>query len=406
MSRFTLRFVLILLLGAVLTLALPGFVGIAEEPEAVYALGLLPSPEGDYPQLALAENVGPLPVSVDLSSGMPSIGNQGRQASCVGWAIAYYYRSYQEGMENHRTPAQTDETFSPAFIYNQRANNNRDAGMSMVNGLRIAVSQGAATLVTMPYNATDFTSQPSAQARAEALLYRSLSYFSIFTGRGTANLQALKQHLAAGDPLLLAVPIYSEFFRVVPGYATIGVPEAGSTFYGGHAITVVGYDEAARTFKFVNSWGRGWGDHGYAYLSYDFVQQYAWEAWVLVDSDTTPPQLPERATELGGVESGVAQSEISAPVFAWEASNDPGAVYQVYFGPAAGGVSNASMREATFAPAPVAQTSTLYLRVRALDAAGNATPWRTMFTFRYVARNSEDQSLIAQSLVPNPPPAP
>jgi len=406
MNRLTLRLATILLLGVMLSLAGPSLACMAKGPEAEYALGLLPSPEEDYPRLALDVTAGPLPPAADLSSVMPPVGNQGRQASCVGWAIAYYYRSYQEGVENHRLPAQTDELFSPAYIYNQRSDKSRDVGMSMVSGLRIAVDQGVATLATMPYNAADSTSQPSAAARAEAALYRSLSYFSLFTRQGSANLQLLKQHLAQGGPVLLAVPIYSEFFRVNSYNPVIGVPAAGSTYYGGHAVTVIGYDDAAKTFKFVNSWGRGWGNYGYAYLSYEFVQRYAWEGWVLMDSDTTPPKLPERAQELGGAESGVPQSEISRPVFAWEASTDPTARYQMYWGPAANGTGNTTMTEALFSPPAVSQTSTLYLRVRALDGMGNATSWRTLFTFRYVAQSNGEQSLIAQSLAPNPPPEP
>jgi len=406
MGRFTLRLVIILLLGVALSLAGPCLVCIAEGPEAEYALGLLPSPEEDYPRLTLDAAAGPLPPAVDLSGGMPSVGNQGRQASCVGWAIAYYCRSYQEGVENHRSPAQTDELFSPAYIYNQRSDKSRDVGMSMVSGLRIAVGQGVATLSAMPYNAADSTSQPSAEAHAEAALYRSLSYFNLFTRQGSANLLLLKQHLAKGGVLLLAVPIYSEFYRVNSYNPIIGAPAAGSTYYGGHAVTVIGYDDAAKTFKFVNSWGRGWGDYGYAYLTYDFVQRYAWEAWVLMDSDTTPPKLPERAQELGGAENGVAQGEISTPVFAWEASADPTARYQVYWGPAANGTGNTTVTEAIFSAPAVSQTSTLYLRVRALDGVGNATSWRTLFTFCYVAQSNGEQSLIAQSLAPNPPPAP
>ena len=407
MDRRLLKLVCVILTGVLLSLVVPGVTSIAQGPDEAYSFGLLPSPAGDYPKLALAESVGPLPSAVDLSSGVPPVGNQGRQASCVGWAIAYYYRSFQEGVESHRAPSQPNELFSPAFIYNQRstADRSRDNGMSMVNGLRIAVSQGVATLATMPYNAADFSTQPSGEARAEAQLYRAQSYFNIFNGRGSVNLQALKQHLATGDPLLLAVPVYSEFFRVTLAYPTIGLPEPGSTYYGGHAITVVGYDDETQAFKFVNSWGRGWGDHGYAYLTYDFVQQQAWEAWVLADADTTPPSLPDHASELGGTENDVAQAEISTPVFTWEASNDPTAVYQVYWGPAVNGTSGSSTVEAFFFPAPVTQTSRQYLRVRALDAAGNATPWRTLFIFRYVAAGGEDQSVTLQPLDTEPPQA-
>jgi len=400
MSAHKARFFTILLLVTLISFLVPNLASMAQAPEMPYALGLVPSPAGDYPRLYLAQAVAPLPVSVDLSSGLPPVGNQGIQASCVGWAIAYYYRSYQEGVQDHRLPRQSTDLFSPAYIYNQRTTSDctRDGGMSMVQGLRIAVDQGVASLSTMPYNASDSCTQPSAAAQAEAALHRAQSFLNIFSGRGTANLQTLKQHLATGDPFLLAVPVYSEFYGATSYNPVIGVPAQGSLFFGGHAVLVVGYDEVARTFKFVNSWGAGWAQSGYAYLTYDFVQQSAWEAWILTDTDTTPPTLPERAYELGGTESNVLQSQVNSPVFAWEASTDYGTTYSIYWGPDAQGTATLTQRQARFIPSPVSGTSTLYLRVKAQDPAGNSTSWRTLFVFRYEHKAGDDNDLALQPL--------
>ena len=38
----------------------------------------------------------------------------------------------------------------------------------------------------------------------------------------------------------------------------------------GHAMTVVGYDEGRKALAIQNAFGRGWGDNGYAWFSYDF----------------------------------------------------------------------------------------------------------------------------------------
>lgn len=293
------RRLVVILLSIALLLAVPGIASLAQSPEAAianvapYALGLIPSPPGDYPRLQLKSQETSLPRAVDLSTGLPPVGNQGGQSSCVGFALSYY-RSYQEGVENGRVPREPDEIFSPAFIYNQRLTSDcsRDVGMSFVDGLRIAVERGMATMATMPYDPYDSCAQPSEEAIAEAVRYRSVAYLNLFAGQGTANLDLLKQHLASGDPFLLSVPIYSEFYRVTASNAVIGVPEDGSRYDGGHAILIVGYDDAAETFGFVNSWGPEWGESGFAYLTYDFVSEQAREGWILEDSDTTPPELP------------------------------------------------------------------------------------------------------------------
>jgi hypothetical protein len=66
-----------------------------------------------------------------------------------------------------------------------------------------------------------------------------------------------------------------------------------------HAVAVVGYDDTwlgVGGFKIVNSWGTDWGCYGYAWLSYDFVRQYAWEAWWMT-SNRRPwiePEVPDQ----------------------------------------------------------------------------------------------------------------
>jgi hypothetical protein len=43
-----------------------------------------------------------------------------------------------------------------------------------------------------------------------------------------------------------------------------------NTVRGGHAICVVGYTSSGR-FIIRNSWGTGWGDHGFAYASEAYI---------------------------------------------------------------------------------------------------------------------------------------
>ena len=59
----------------------------------------------------------------------------------------------------------------------------------------------------------------------------------------------------------------------------IQMPRAKEQVLGGHAIVIVGYDDEQKRVKFVNSWGAGWGDHGFGYLPYDYVTKYMSDAW-------------------------------------------------------------------------------------------------------------------------------
>ena len=381
-NRQLVRKLISIFLALVVFFLIPGLASWAEQESfEPYALGLIPSPEGDYPHLTLAGRSEPLPEWVDLSEGMPPVGNQGRQPSCVGWAVAYYVRSYQEGIENGYMPMRRSQFFSPAYIYNQRSTN---TGMSLIEALRIAVSQGVATWETMPYVVGDASTLPSSQARAEAAMYRAERYVSLMSRTGSIDLDLLKAQLASGNPFIMAIPVYSEFYKASRSNAVVHIPGSNSIYYGGHAVTVVGYNDAAETIKVVNSWGGAWGENGYGYLTYDFVRLKAWEAWALIDQDTTPPPLPNWVEELGGAQSGISQSSVDRPAFVWEESTDPSAVYAVYWGPSPeGNRAVLTTKEARFEPGTVEEGQSYYLRLQAQDGAGNATAWETFFEFRY-----------------------
>jgi hypothetical protein len=40
---------------------------------------------------------------------------------------------------------------------------------------------------------------------------------------------------------------------------------------GGHAIALNGYDDEKKVFTFQNSWSQSWGDNGYGYIPYSFI---------------------------------------------------------------------------------------------------------------------------------------
>ena len=61
--------------------------------------------------------------------------------------------------------------------------------------------------------------------------------------------------------------------------------------YGGHAICVCGYDNKKKLIKFKNSWGDSWGEKGYGYLHYSYIENYMWDAWACKDLSVTKEML-------------------------------------------------------------------------------------------------------------------
>src|SRR5690606_36055162 len=94
-----------------------------------------------------------LPVSVDLSKYFPRPGNQGNQASCVGWALGYALKSYQEKREFRDQGLESSHVFSPSFIYNQLNTSwNCQGGINIAEALALLDMQGILPLFEFPYS--------------------------------------------------------------------------------------------------------------------------------------------------------------------------------------------------------------------------------------------------------------
>lgn len=222
-----------------------------------------------------------LPASVDLSDKMPPVGNQGKQQSCVAWAIAYALKSYQEKLELNQ-----QLLFSPSYIYNQ-INNGMNAPTYVTDGLNILSDQGVCQLDNMPYNENDWTTKPSADAKDNARKFR----IDFWRQVNVQDTKEVKAQLAAGYPVIIGAEVSKEFIN--DGFtqqASFIWKEAG-TPSGGHCMVLVGYDDSKQAFKVMNSWGTDWGDHGFGWIDYKLFPETVKYGFVAKDAIT--PNAPE-----------------------------------------------------------------------------------------------------------------
>jgi hypothetical protein len=226
-----------------------------------------------------------LPPRVDLSGDMPPPGNQGDLNACVGWAMAYGLKSYQEKIEEGRSyikdgAVDPKTVFSPSFIYNQ-CNNGRDSGVFYPDAFNVLSEVGAATWADMPYNGKDFKTQPSPDVKARAKRYR-IDFWRQVNAQDTKEIKA---HLNAGFPVLIGANVDEGFIKLPADriWKTLGQP------LGGHAMIVVGYDDDKKAFRLMNSWGTGWCDKGFCWVDYEFFRRAVNEAYVVKDARDGPP---------------------------------------------------------------------------------------------------------------------
>ena len=265
------------------------YVRIAIDDIGSGGLGLAEADAGTYGRFAIEFfDANSLPASIDLSRNFPPVGDQKMQASCVGFATGYALKSFQERLEEGWEFV--DPTmFSAAWIYNQ-INGGSDRGSRIYDALQLVVDNGAATLSTMPYYYWDHLVQPTDAARDEARRYKARSWGRV---SGTSQIKAA---LYNRHPVVIGMAAYDSF-SLLSGPNSVYNTFFGSS--GGHAVTIVGYDDGrfGGAFKVINSWGDGWGDNGYFWLPYVNLGSVVGEAYVLYDSPNGPgprPDVPNR----------------------------------------------------------------------------------------------------------------
>ncbi|KAB2806827.1 C1 family peptidase [Phaeocystidibacter luteus] len=250
--------------------------------------------ESDYVAMEKAsiEMLEDLPSSHDLAKWFPPPGDQGDQGSCVGWAVAYGVKTYQEAIELQRKPTRPEHMFSPSFIYNQINDWGCMGGSSIREALNLMKNSGVATLESFPYDESDCQALPSGEIKGDAKNYTIDSWKTVeFRSEGI-----MKTLLFEGQPIVIGIVTDTWFNKLSEGEVH---RVSSNRTTGGHALVVIGYDDRRGAYKVLNSWGDDWGDNGYGWIAYDIFTSMVREAYILVDSETpsqkTPPKKKDQS---------------------------------------------------------------------------------------------------------------
>lgn len=223
-----------------------------------------------------------LPSRLDYSNSplLPPVDRQ-MEDSCVGWATGYYLRTYQQGMDlgwkiKDGQVGYENRIFSPSFIYNQ-INGGVDEGAYMEDAGDLLKEIGAATLENFPYRPGDYRTQPDSKAIESAYPHRIRDWKTIYTRNDSKKyiVEKTKEYLNTEDLLVAGIKVGFKFNDPWKDEYGNAIVTTENDAKDGHAVTIVGYDDNLETpdgqgaFKIVNSWGKDWGNDGFAYLTYE-----------------------------------------------------------------------------------------------------------------------------------------
>lgn len=91
---------------------------------------------------------------------------------------------------------------------------------------------------------------------------------------GMKSLDNVKSALQKG-PLVTTLNVYADFMSYESGVYQHSTGE----YLGGHAVSIVGYDDAKQAFIIRNSWGEDWGEKGFGYVAYSDSSGIGDETW-------------------------------------------------------------------------------------------------------------------------------
>ncbi len=239
-----------------------------------------------------------IPSGVTHKDKITSVKDQGYLGSCVGFAIAAM-KEWQEatehefelmrGKKDHREGKQYD--LSEAWIYWNAKKIDPwpgEEGTSIRFAMKVLNKLGVPNEEGWEYSDVE-QGDPKSWAHLVARWARIGSYFRV------NNLKELKIALLDG-PVVIGIPCFEEIFTVTRK-GLIKYPENPNRIYGGHALCVVGYDDAhpklGSVVEIKNSWGERWGRHGYGFLPYEYINDFLWDAWACKDISVTKEMLKE-----------------------------------------------------------------------------------------------------------------
>ena len=242
--------------------------------------------------------------SVDMREKMPPIYNLGELGSCTANAIAaaYQYLTLEDGKDVYP---------SRLFIYwNERSVENStgsDSGACIRDGMKCVHQIGACEEEKWPYDISKFIDTPPQTCFDNAALHKSHAYRRIHF-----DIMRLRTYLNDGYPIIFGFTVYESFESdEVAKTGLMTMPSEGEKVLGGHAVLMVGFDDKSKHFIVRNSWGEEWGDKGYFYMPYDFVDETnCCDFWIMETvSEDSSSESSDKSTQKNAGEKEEEESE-------------------------------------------------------------------------------------------------
>lgn len=231
-----------------------------------------------------------LPASIDLRKWCTRI----RDLEALNASTAFSVIALMEYFERRAFGRQAN--FSELFLYRSTRDLlgiKDDLGADLRSTLRALSTFGTPSENLYPYRPALHAETPPPFCYGFADAFRTVRYFRLDDRKlsGAQVLLNVRKCLAARMPSVFGLSLYTSFPLRGEG-VDVSMPEPGEQLVGGHSLLAVGYDDERMigpdqgALLVRNAWGAEWGDRGYAWLPYRYVEsKLAVDFWSLIRPD-------------------------------------------------------------------------------------------------------------------------
>lgn len=201
--------------------------------------------------------------SVDLRPLFTNVKDQGQLGTCSVFSMVSIY-------EYILKKTKREEDLSERFVYFnvlKDSGNMEDTGSSLFGVVESMTKYGVCSEKHCKYDVGQYDLEPSKDAYTDAMSHRIKIAKNV-----KINHNDITSALSEGYPVTISLKIYDSFGNQSKGFIYRPTDiEIEENKFGNHAMVICGYSEEDKVYIVRNSWGKGFGDNGYCYIPFSYI---------------------------------------------------------------------------------------------------------------------------------------
>ena len=204
--------------------------------------------------------------NINLSKNFTAIKDQGEKGACSAFALVAILEYILK--KNSKSEPDLSEEFVYYNVLKRKGDVGKDSGSSLLDVLTVLSEDGVCHEKFCKYDPNDLDTEPTKEAYDDAKNLKVVKALDV-------EPKDIKNAISEGYPVAISLKVFDSF-APVEGFIPMPSEEDLAGKVGSHAMVIVGYDNNARFYLVRNSWGKAFGDKGYCYIPYSYIENPAY----------------------------------------------------------------------------------------------------------------------------------